>query len=150
MGVLGVGSGSSQYSVCTLLYMNRAMACPQGGLGWQNNDAVQLVARSHTHLLVLGSNPTKTHFWALWSALLRKTLIFHFRAPLSSQESRDFHAASGWRERFGNPRFDLQVLSFPSRSKEPATLIGHFGRKREQKSQKVGSGSRTGDLRHQK
>ena len=101
--------------------MNRAMACPQGGLGWQNNDAVQLVARSHTHLLVLGSNPTKTHFWALWSALLRKTLIFHVRAPLSSQGSVVVNAIDAWRERFGAPKVSFFVLSFPSRSKEPAT-----------------------------
>ena len=115
--------------------MNRAMACPQGGLGWQNNDAVQLVARSHTHLLVLGSNPTKTHFWALWSALLRKTLIFHFRAPVSSQESRDPPTASGWRERFGNPRFDFGVFEF-SQSLQGACYLNWalWAQKRAKKS----------------
>ena len=52
---------------------------------------------------------------------MRKTLILRVRAPLSSQESVVVNAIDAWRERFEKCRVSFLVLSFPSRSKEPAT-----------------------------
>ena len=148
MGVLGGGQDPVSTHSGLLFYINRRKYGPLGGQGGKNTMQFSGLG-THTFTfwswVRFGPKPTFWHYGALFCFFLSFSIFAeHFLCRDPKISRRRAAGASGLEP----VSSILGVLSFPSHSKEPATLKGHFGRKRERKSRKVGIGSRTDDLRH--
>ena len=147
-GCIGWGSGSSQHSFWTAFLYKPSQVWPAGRAGGKNTMQFSGLG-THTFTfwsqVRFGPKPTFWHYGALFCFFLSFSIFAeHFLCRDPKISRRRAAGASGLEP----VSSILGVLSFPSHSKEPATLKGHFGRKRERKSRKVGIGSRTDDLRH--